>query len=86
MDFVNLAHGVQYVVGAYLAAMFASLTGGFWGALALTLPTALAFGLAIEFLVFRWLYGRDHLSPFAGQGRSLRQNRPCRPLASALTH
>src|SRR4029077_11200851 len=62
MDFVNLAHGVQYMVGAYLAAMFASLTGGFWGALALTLPTALAFGLAIEFPVFRWLYGRDHLS------------------------
>jgi branched-chain amino acid transport system permease protein len=62
MNFVNLAHGVQYMVGAYLAAMFASLTGGFWGALALTLPTALAFGLALEFLVFRWLYDRDHLS------------------------
>ena len=62
MDFVNLAHGVQYMVGAYLAAMFASLTGGFWGALALTLPSALAFGLALEFLVFRWLYDRDHLS------------------------
>ena len=30
MDFVNLAHGVQYMVGAYLAAMFASWTGGFW--------------------------------------------------------
>lgn len=62
MNFVNLAHGVQYMVGAYLAAMFASLTGGFWGALALTLPTALAFGLALEILVFRWLYDRDHLS------------------------
>jgi branched-chain amino acid transport system permease protein len=62
MDFVNLAHGVQYMVGAYLAAMFASLTGGFWGALALTLPAALALGLALEFLVFRWLYDRDHLS------------------------
>ncbi len=62
MDFVNLAHGVQYMVGAYLAAMFASWTGGFWGALALTLPTALAFGLALEFLIFRWLYDRDHLS------------------------
>jgi branched-chain amino acid transport system permease protein len=62
MNFVNLAHGVQYMVGAYLAAMFASLTGGFWGALALTLPAALAFGLALEFLVFRWLYDRDHLS------------------------
>jgi branched-chain amino acid transport system permease protein len=62
MDFVNLAHGAQYMVGAYLAAMFASITGSFWGALALTLPTALAFGLALEFLVFRWLYDRDHLS------------------------
>jgi branched-chain amino acid transport system permease protein len=62
MNFVNLAHGVQYMVGAYLAAMFASLTGGFWSALALTLPTALAFGLALEILVFRRLYDRDHLS------------------------
>jgi branched-chain amino acid transport system permease protein len=62
MNFVNLAHGVQYMVGAYLAAMFVSLTGGFWSALALTLPTALAFGLALEILVFRWLYDRDHLS------------------------
>jgi branched-chain amino acid transport system permease protein len=62
MDFVNLAHGVQYMVGAYLAAMFAAMTGGFWGALALTLPAALAFGLALEFVVFRRLYDRDHLS------------------------
>jgi branched-chain amino acid transport system permease protein len=62
MDFVNLAHGVQYMVGAYLAAMFAAMTGGFWGALALALPTALAFGLALEFVVFRRLYDRDHLS------------------------
>ena len=62
MNFVNLAHGVQYMVGAYFAAMFASLTGGFLGALALTLPAALAFGLALEILVFRWLYDRDHLA------------------------
>ena len=62
MNFVNLAHGVQYMVGAYLAAMFAGVTGGFWGALALTLPAALAFGLALEFVVFRKLYDRDHLS------------------------
>ncbi len=62
MNFVNLAHGVQYMVGAYLAAMFAAMTGGFWSALALTLPTALAFGLTLEFVVFRRLYDRDHLS------------------------
>lgn len=61
MDFINLAHGVQYMIGAYLAAMFSALTGSFWTGLLLTLPTALAFGLLLEFLVFRRLYGRDHL-------------------------
>lgn len=61
MDFINLAHGVQYMLGAYLAAFFAALTGSFWGALLLSLPTALAFGLALEWLVFRHLYDRDHL-------------------------
>ncbi len=61
MDFINLAHGVQYMLGAYLAAYFAALTGGFWGALLLALPAALAIGLLLEVLVFRHLYGRDHL-------------------------
>jgi branched-chain amino acid transport system permease protein len=61
MDFINLAHGVQYMVGAYLAAAFATYTGSFWLALLLRLPTALAFGLLLELLVFRHLYDRDHL-------------------------
>jgi branched-chain amino acid transport system permease protein len=61
MDFINLAHGVQYMIGAYLAAMFVAWTGSFWLGLALTLPTALAFGLLLEVLIFRRLYGRDHL-------------------------
>ena len=29
MDFINLAHGVQYMVGAYLAAAFVAWTGSF---------------------------------------------------------
>ncbi|WP_342768019.1 branched-chain amino acid ABC transporter permease [Humitalea rosea] len=62
MDFINLAHGVQYMLGAYLAAFFASLTGSFWLALLFALPSALAFGLLLEWLVFRHLYDRDHLS------------------------
>ena len=62
MDFINLAHGVQYMLGAYLAAYFASLTGSFWLALLFALPSALAFGLLLEWLVFRHLYDRDHLS------------------------
>ncbi len=61
MDFINLAHGVQYMLGAYLAVAFYGLTGSFLLALVLALAAALAFGLALEFLVFRHLYGRDHL-------------------------
>ena len=61
MDFINLAHGVQYMVGAYLAAAFTAWTGSFFLGLLLVLPAALAFGLLLEILVFRHLYDRDHL-------------------------
>ena len=61
MDFINLAHGVQYMLGAYLAVAFYGLVGNFLVALVLALLAALAFGLILEFLVFRHLYGRDHL-------------------------
>jgi branched-chain amino acid transport system permease protein len=62
MDFVNLAHGVQYMLGAYLGVSFAVMTGSFWGGLLLALPAALAAGLLLEALVFRHLYARDHLA------------------------
>ena len=61
MDFINLAHGVQYMLGAYLAVAFYSLVGNFLAALVLALLAALGFGLLLEFLVFRHLYNRDHL-------------------------
>jgi branched-chain amino acid transport system permease protein len=61
MDLINLAHGVQYMLGAYLAVMFYGLTGSFLAALVLALVATLAFALALEVLVFRQLYGRDHL-------------------------
>jgi branched-chain amino acid transport system permease protein len=61
MDFINLAHGVQYMLGAYLAVMFYALTGSTLLALVLALLAALAFGLFLEFAVFRHLYERDHL-------------------------
>src|SRR5476649_76741 len=61
MDFINLAHGVQYMLGAYLAVTFYGVTGSFLTALPLALLAALAFALLVEFLVFRHLYGRDHL-------------------------
>ena len=62
MDFINLAHGVQYMLGAYLGASLAAATGSFWWGLLLALPAALAAGLLLEVLVFRHLYARDHLS------------------------
>lgn len=61
MDFINLAHGVQYMLGAYLAVAFYDVTGSFWAALVLALGAALVCGLALEFLIFRHLYDRDHL-------------------------
>ncbi len=62
MGFINLAHGVQYMLGGYLAVALHGLTGSFGLALLLALPSALALGLLLEFLVFRHLYDRDHLS------------------------
>jgi branched-chain amino acid transport system permease protein len=61
MDFINLAHGVQYMVGAYLTATFTALTGNFLLGILMALPTALALGLLLEVLIFRHLYARDHL-------------------------
>lgn len=61
MDFINLAHGVQYMLGAYFAVMFYAMTGNFLTALALALFAALIFGLLLEFSIFRHLYDRDHL-------------------------
>jgi len=61
MDLINLAHGVLYMLGAYLAVTFYGLTGSFLLALALALLATLAFALTLEVLVFRQLYARDHL-------------------------
>ena len=61
MDFINLAHGVQYMLGAYLAVAGYQLTGSFWAPLLFALVVSLLAGLALEFLVFRHLYDRDHL-------------------------
>jgi branched-chain amino acid transport system permease protein len=61
MNFVNLAHGVQYMIGAYLGVSFARLAGGFWAGLVLASAAAGLFGLALEWLVFRHLYRRPAL-------------------------
>ncbi|MCH9019232.1 MAG: branched-chain amino acid ABC transporter permease [Proteobacteria bacterium] len=61
MDFVNLAHGSLYMAGAYFCATVAEWTGSFLiGALA-ALPLTFMVGLAVEMVVVRPLYARDHL-------------------------
>jgi branched-chain amino acid transport system permease protein len=61
MDFINLAHGAQYMLGAYLAATAIALTGHFGMGLLLGLLATLALGLVFEVALFRHLYGKDHL-------------------------
>ncbi|TYC58888.1 branched-chain amino acid ABC transporter permease [Zoogloea oleivorans] len=61
MGIINLAHGSFYMIGAYLAFALTSLTGNFFVAILLGIPLALAFGAALEALLFAHLYKRDHL-------------------------
>ena len=61
MDFVNLAHGSLYMVGAYFCASLAEWTGSFVLGVVLALPLTALVGLAVEVIVIRRLYARDHL-------------------------
>jgi branched-chain amino acid transport system permease protein len=66
MDLVNLAHGSLYMIGAYFAATFAAWTGSFVAGAALALLATLVVGMALEVIVMRRLYGRDHLDHVLG--------------------
>ena len=61
MGVVNLAHGSFYMIGAYLAFSLSSLTGSFFGAIALGIVLSVALGLLLEWALFSRLYHRDHL-------------------------
>ncbi len=61
MDLVNLAHGSLYMMGAYLAWTFISWTGSFVVGALLALPATFVLGMAVEVVVMRRLYARDHL-------------------------
>src|ERR1700733_8559664 len=61
MGVINLAHGSFYMLGAYLAYALTQLTGNLFFAVLLAVPLAIVFGLALEALLFRPLYARDHL-------------------------
>lgn len=61
MNFVNLAHGSLYMLGAFVSATVYNLTSSFlWAALA-TPPAMLVIGIALEFVALKPLYRRTHL-------------------------
>ena len=66
MDFINLAHGVQYMLGAYLVARITAATGSFAAGFALGLAAAVLIGVALERVVFRPLLARNHLDQVLG--------------------
>ncbi|MFC4168170.1 branched-chain amino acid ABC transporter permease [Teichococcus aestuarii] len=61
MGVINLAHGSLYMVGAFAAAWVAAQTGSALLAVPAGLAAAALAGMAVELLVLRRLYARDHL-------------------------
>ncbi|MCB1368852.1 MAG: branched-chain amino acid ABC transporter permease [Rhodobacteraceae bacterium] len=61
LDFVNLAHGSLYMLGAFICASLTYLTGNFLVAVVLALPATGALGYLLERFLVRSLYTRDHL-------------------------
>ncbi|MCF6320677.1 MAG: branched-chain amino acid ABC transporter permease [Rhizobiaceae bacterium] len=66
LDFVNLAHGSLYMIGAFVAASLTFVTGNFLIAMILALPVTAAVGYVIERTIIRSLYERDHLDQVLG--------------------
>ncbi len=61
MDFVNLAHGSMFMLGAFVGGTLALLTGSFLFGLILMIPAMLLIGTVVEIIALRTLYARDHL-------------------------
>jgi branched-chain amino acid transport system permease protein len=59
MGVVNFAHGALFMVGAYAGLWVASLTGSFWWGLLVAPIMIGVFGMAIEYVLIRPLYGRS---------------------------
>ena len=61
MGVVNLAHGSFYMLGAYLAYALTAQFGSLTAAIVVGVLLAALFGVALEWLLFRHFYERDHL-------------------------
>ena len=60
MNFINLAHGSLYMVGAFAAASALRMTGSFVAAVAIGTAAAALVGYLLERTAFRRLYARSH--------------------------
>src|SRR5438128_10061150 len=61
MNFINLAHGSLYMVGAYLTVAATKWSGSYLAGVALGLAGTLIVGMIVEIVAARPLYDRDHL-------------------------
>lgn len=61
MDFINLAHGSFYMIGAYICGTITALTDSFVLGVLLGIPLTAGVGLLTELGIIRSLYQRDHL-------------------------
>ncbi|KAA3623702.1 MAG: branched-chain amino acid ABC transporter permease [Proteobacteria bacterium] len=61
MDFVNLAHGALYMVGAFFCASLTLQLDSFVLAIIISLPGVFLVGYVMEILIIRHLYDRNHL-------------------------
>jgi branched-chain amino acid transport system permease protein len=66
MNFVNLAHGSFYMVGAYVAAAVYGATGSFLMAGAVAVPATFLLGIGVDRICLRRLYDRNHLAQVLG--------------------
>lgn len=61
LDFMNLAHGSFYMVGAYVFGTLVLATGSFPLSLILAIVATALFGYIVELLIVQRLYTRNHL-------------------------
>ena len=61
MNFVNLAHGSLYMMGAYFAAAVFNATNSFVLAGLVAVPATMLLGIVVERVALQRLYQRDHL-------------------------
>ncbi len=61
MNFINLAHGSLYMIGAFVGAASYNASGSFLFSIAAAIAAAAVVGVLIEHLVARPLYRYDHL-------------------------